>query len=219
MYPVLCPFRRSQSSRSGPASREAFRMRVNPSPGSGPGRGQWSHEDTAQPPLAALRRALARNRILCGRDHLLPAGDHHPLGTCVVPDRELRALAVRAHRGGPARRHRRVFPAGERHLAAGRGHLDRDRPCGDRLRHGHHHHRHPPGHRQPQLHPGLADAAGQADRAERPAVRNHLQGLPLDRIRGGPPCPSMPAPQRPAPAAPHRTTSSCWSSPANSRPP
>jgi hypothetical protein len=40
------------------------------------------------------------------------------------------------------------------------GHLDRDRPRGHRVRHGRHHHRHPAGHRQPEAHPGVLDAAG-----------------------------------------------------------
>ena len=64
--------------------------------------------------------------------------------------------------------------AGERHLAGGGGHLDRDRPRGHGLRHGGHHHRHPAGHRQPEAHPGEPDAAGQADRAHQHAVHHRL---------------------------------------------
>ena len=101
-----------------------------------------------------------------GGHHLLHPHHHHPVRLRGVPHRGLRAVAVRLHgrrqAGPPARRAGR-----QRDLADPVRHLAGHRPRGDRGRDGHHDHRDPAGHRQPEAHPGVAAAAGQGDRPRR----------------------------------------------------
>ena len=108
-------------------------------------------------------------RLLLAALDLLPADRHHPVRLRVAAHRLVRAVAVRPHdRRQANRRHRRAHR--QRHLGAAVRVVAGDRPLGERGRDGRHDRRHSAGAGQPQAHPGIADAAGQADRARRLAL-------------------------------------------------
>ncbi|CAA9235795.1 MAG: Integral membrane protein, partial [uncultured Arthrobacter sp.] len=127
---------------------------------------QWAHEYTPERDLAALRRHLAGSRLLRRRNPVLRPDHHDPLRNRLLPDRPLRPVALRADSGGPRRAGVLLLHPGQHHLAARRGDLDRHRarPHGDP--HVREHHRDSPGHRQPQAHPRVTDAAGQGHRGD-----------------------------------------------------
>jgi hypothetical protein len=137
-----------------------------------PNRPGWEgepYEHCPQRHLADLRRPVARNRLRRGGNHLLHPHHHHPVRHRVVPDRGLRAVAVRPDRRRQAVR-RRVVDDRQRHLADLRRHLAGDRPHPHRDPAVHLDHRNPTGDREPQDDPDLTDAAGQGHRPRKPRV-------------------------------------------------
>src|ERR1700741_11721 len=139
--------------------------------------------------LADLRRPVDGRRISARGVAQLLAHRHHPLWLRIAAHCFIRVVAVRPdHRRQADGRDRR--PDRKRHLGAAFRVVAGDRPFGERGGDGDDNRRHSAGAGQPQIDPGLIDAAGQGDRSRRLAepirrgARMTLTALGLPTVPG-----------------------------------